>query len=75
MSGWITDRDPDKDGRYIAAVGFKTIRTTPLDYTVEGGWNTDKDSDGVLDTTYVINNDDGYVKAWFEVPPYEGETC
>lgn len=69
--GWMKTGAPDADGLYAVVVGYSDSVMTTMNYTVEGGWNTHRDSDGVVDAENQIDNSDGYIKAWFNVPPYK----
>lgn len=60
---------PAQDGAYFICTKYK--RVCPLDYTVEGGWNTFRDTDGVLHTENAWDNKDRYVALWANVPTVE----
>ena len=65
---WVNTRDrlPEKDGQYIMQTvcgGVSSIR-----YTVEGGWNTYRNSDGTLVGADNKGSWDLYVVRWFYLP-------
>ena len=69
MGEWIDTRnaEPKEDGIYLVQMAGSYI--SAMNYTVEGGWNTSKDSDGVLSDENKMN----YISVarWFDAPTPE----
>lgn len=69
MGEWIDTRknEPKVDGVYLVQMAGDYI--TAMNYTVEGGWNTSKDSKGELSDEHKM--DYIAVARWFDVPKPE----
>jgi hypothetical protein len=68
---WVNamERLPEKDGEYKYQTVYGT--TGCIFYTVEGGWNTNRDKfTGELCNEYAMEND-GYIARWFDAPDPE----
>lgn len=65
IAQWIDTRDrlPTENGDYLIQNVLGDVWT--LQYTVECGWNSYVDSEGVLHTG---NMDQKYVARWFDAP-------
>ena len=63
---WIkmAERMPEKDGYYLVVMNYGEVNA--LRYTVEGGWNTYRDSDGALCSRHAIKN--VLVSYWLDAP-------
>ena len=63
---WIktTERKPEEDGYYLVYMNYGEVNA--LRYTVEGGWNTYRDYDGVLHASHAI--DDSLITSWLDAP-------
>lgn len=70
---WIktAERKPKINGYYLVYMNYG--RVDALRYTIEGGWNTYYDENGVLHANYAIK--DEHVSYWLDapMPPMEVE--
>lgn len=60
VNGW--ERQPNKDGMYLVHHSFGHVGC--CEFTVDGGWNTHHDRDGVLCTDHRI--DETAFARWYE---------
>ena len=63
---WVVTRErkPDHDGFYLVQMTYGTV--SGLEYTKDGGWNTNYDLFGILRDENAINDLD--VARWFDAP-------
>ena len=63
---------PAKSGKYLIEKGFIEKRVDMMSYTPAGGWNTFMNAVGEMDTKHAIDNRDGYITLWAELPIPKG---
>lgn len=65
MNNWIDNREhePTKDGKYLVQMIHGGLEG--LNYTTEGGWNTNY-YDGELSTEHAINSN--HIARWLDAP-------
>lgn len=57
---------PTKDGRYLIEWNFSDKEVDVILYTVEGGWNSYRDHEGVLHLGHIIPAEN--ITVWTEFP-------
>lgn len=74
---WITHIDPKRDGNFLVALGYRDdVRADVMNFTVEGGWNSYRDSNGELHTSKVMKDyhvgSSDYIRGWQLLPRWRG---